>query len=156
MYVIRCSLRRNSGYGHATPKYVLAYWLFWVKALKETANSGKYFLWIPFTCLKTNAPKGPYCHNSPLQEFHQPGKIDSYFKRSDWKLTPYSDKPCHKLSYFPPILLKSYLSFLKMIYFFLNCLHTPPSSSIMIVYKPSNLCPFGVFIFFPVTLLCIY
>ena len=56
-------------------------------------------------------------------EFHQPKRTDSYLKRREEKSTPHPDKPGHKLSYLPSILLRAPSLFLKIICSLLNCLH---------------------------------
>lgn len=51
---------------------------------------------------------------TPALEFHLPGKIDSYHRRGDYKLTPHLNSV--KLSYLSPVLLRIHSSFPKIIY----------------------------------------
>lgn len=86
---------------YATPKYysrsfrtchlktaASVFWLFWAVGSWKPANAQRGFLWTSLTYLpKVRHATGTQRPQIRFWEFHQPGKMDSYHGRGDWKPT---------------------------------------------------------------------
>lgn len=100
------------------PEYLACGWL-WVVGTWTTANARRGFLGTPLICFKTEPPEGTAWLRIPSLEFHQP---------EETRIGYHTERLCHKLSYFPSVLLRVHSSCLKIIFSPLRGPHHLPFS----------------------------
>lgn len=122
-YVIpkyKCRISRQT-----TPKYAaLVLIILSCRHLRNSKSREKLSLNPPFLP-KNRSSKTNSIVRNPLSGSFITWEDWLYHRRKECKLIPHPDKSCHKLSYFPSILLRAHLSFLKIIYTPLSGLNLP-------------------------------
>lgn len=94
--------------GNATPKYTTLN--IKLRAVRKQQMPGGDFSEFPLSACRQILQNKCNCHDSFFQESHKLGRINLDWRRGKWVSTPLPDG-------LPPILLRTPLSFLQIIYF---------------------------------------